>query len=351
MLSRVAESIYWMSRYIERAENLARFVDVTFNLILDQPQNAASQWAPLVFITGDHEYFEEKYGQANQANVIDFLVFDTNYSSSIISCVSQARENARTVREAISSEAWEQINEFYHMIRGASADRQTTQTAPEFFDSIREHSQLFNGILDATLSHASGWHFANLGRLLERADKTSRMLDVKYYTLLPQLQDVGTTLDDLQWSSVLRSVSGFETYRKLFHTINVHRVVEFLVLDRFFPRAVLFCIDAADMSLHAISGSPLNTYQNLAEQRLGRLKSELAYADVQTVINCGLHEFIDDLQSKLNDVAKAINDTFFALRAVGNVQAQAHSHTHTQTQTSASPAQTSAQSQTQSQLS
>lgn len=342
MLSRVAESIYWMARYIERAENLARFADVTFNLILDQPQNAASQWAPLVFITGDHEYFHETYGKANQSNVIDFLVFDTDYSSSIISCVSQARENARTVREAISSEAWEQINEFYHMIRGASLSRGSSQTAPEFFDSIREHSQLFNGILDATLSHASGWHFANLGRLLERADKTSRMLDVKYYTLLPQVQDVGTTLDDLQWSSVLRSVSGFESYRKLFHTIDVHRVVEFLVLDRFFPRAVLFCVDAADRSLHAISGSPLNTYQNTAEQRLGRLKSELAYSDVHSVINCGLHEFIDDLQTRLNDIGQAIHETFFELRTVGD----------TKLTRSVPPSrlQTQSQSQTQSQL-
>jgi uncharacterized alpha-E superfamily protein len=333
MLSRVAESIYWMARYVERAENLARFVDVTFNLILDQPQNAASQWAPLVFITGDHEYFEEHYGEANQTNVIDFLVFDTEYCSSIISCVSQARENARTVREAISSEAWEQINEFYHIIRAASSNRNSRQTAPEFFDTVREHCQLLNGILDATLSHASGWHFANLGRLLERADKTSRMLDVKYYTLLPQLQDVGTTMDDLQWSSVLRSVSGFESYRKLFHTISVHRVVEFLVLDRYFPRAVLFCVDAADRSLHAISGSALNTYQNTAEQLLGRLKSELAYADVHSVINLGLHEFIDDLQIRLNEIGNAIHETFFALRPISsNVQRAPSSRLPTQSQ-------------------
>jgi uncharacterized alpha-E superfamily protein len=332
MLSRVAESIYWMSRYIERAENLARFVDVTFNLILDQPHNAESQWAPLVFTTGDHEYFEEKYGVANQKNVINFLVFDTDYSSSIISCLSQARENARTVREAISSEAWEQINGYYHMIRHAAANASRTQNSPEFFDSIREHSQLFNGILDATLSHASGWHFSNLGRLLERADKTSRILDVKYYTLLPHLADVGTTLDDLQWSSVLRSVSGFETYRKQFHTITIHRVVEFLILDRFFPRAVQFCVEAADNSLHAISGSPQNTYQNPAEQQLGRLKSELAYSDVQSVINRGLHEFIDDLQTKLNEVTGSIHETFFALRPLEPSQSHANAAAHHQFQ-------------------
>ncbi len=318
MLSRVADSIYWMSRYVERAENLARFVDVTFNLILDQPQQEASQWEPLVYITGDQEYYKTHYGKPNASNVINFIVFDTDYNGSIISCLNAARENARTVREAISSEAWEQINYFYHMVRDAAKSDGLSQTPPEFFDSIREQSQLFNGILDATLSHASGWHFSNLGRLLERADKTSRILDVKYYTLLPELNDVGTTLDDLQWSSVLRSVSAFETYRKEFHTITVHRVVEFLVLNRYFPRAVQFCVNHADESLHAISGSPLNTYQNPAEQKLGRLKSELAYADVQSIVKLGLHEFIDSLQVKLNDVAEAIHETFFAVRQVSS---------------------------------
>lgn len=322
MLSRVADSIYWMSRYIERAENLARFVDVTLNLILDQPQHVESQWEPLIYTTGDQDFFAKHYGEPNAGNVIDFLVFDTSYNGSIISCLNAARENARTVREAISSEAWEQINHFYHMVRSAAQNKSiSTQTQPEFFDAIREQSQLFNGILDATLSHASGWHFANLGRLLERADKTSRILDVKYYTLLPDPNDVGTTLDDLQWSSVLRSVSGFETYRKQFHVISIHRVVEFLVLDRYFPRAVQFCVNYADESLHAISGSQLNTYQNAAEQKLGRLKSELAYADVQTIVNRGLHEFIDDLQVKLNDVADSIGMTFFA-RPIQSEQSQ-----------------------------
>lgn len=314
MLSRVADSIYWMSRYVERAENIARFVDVTFNLILDQPEKADSQWEPLIYITGDQAQYRESYGSSTASNVINFLVFDTNYPGSILSCLMAARENARTVREAISSEAWEQINSFYHLVRGASKSDGSSQTAPEFFDSIREQSQLFNGILDATLSHASGWHFANLGRLLERADKTSRILDVKYFTLLPDPDSVGTTLDDLQWSSVLRSVSGFETYRKQFHTITIQRVVEFLVLDRFFPRAIQFCVNQADDSLHAISGSPQNTFQNSAEQKLGRLKADLAYSDVQSIVGKGLHEFIDDFQIKLNSVADSIRENFFDMR-------------------------------------
>ncbi len=322
MLSRVAESIYWMARYVERAENLARFIDVTLNLILDQPQTAHLQWAPLVFTTGDHEYFNEKYHQPTEANVIRFLTFDRDYPSSIISSLSMARENARTVREAISSEAWEQINEFYHFVRNAARTDGRMATPPDFFNAVKQHSQLFNGILDATLSHAAGWHFANLGRLIERADKTSRVLDVKYFTLLPSPQDVGTTLDDLQWSSVLRSVSAFEMYRKRFHGITIHRVVDFLILDRNFPRSVLFCVDWADHSLHQISGSQLGSYCNSAEQKLGRLKADLAFADVNTIINQGFHEFIDGLQHSLNSVGVAVHDTFFAIRSPGASQSQ-----------------------------
>ncbi len=315
-----------MARYIERAENIARFVDVTLNLILDQPQTAHLQWVPLVSTTGDHEYFNTKYHQPSEANVVRFLTFDREYPNSIISSLSMARENARTVREAISSEAWEQINEFYHFVRHAARTEGKMSTPPDFFNAVKQHSQLFNGILDATLSHAAGWHFANVGRLLERADKTSRILDVKYFTLLPSVSDVGTTLDDLQWSSVLRSVSAFEMYRKRFHGITIHRVIDFLMLDRNFPRSVLFCVDWADQSLHQICGSPIGSYCNLAEQRLGRLKADLAYADVNTIINQGFHEFIDGLQSSLNSVGGAIHETFFAVRSPGASQSQFQSN-------------------------
>lgn len=322
MLSRVAESIYWMSRYVERAENLARFIDVTLNLILDQPQTAHRQWEPLVFTTGDEKNFYERYDKPTARNVIRFLTFDNAYPNSILSSLSIARENARTVREAISSEAWEQLNEFYHFMREAAKTERPLNSPSEFFRSVKQQSHLFTGILDSTMSHGRGWHFANLGRLLERADKTSRILDVKYFTLLPTLEDVGTTIDDLQWSAVLRSVSGFEMYRKRYHMITIHRIVAFLVLDRAFPRAIAYCLLHADESLHAISGSPIGAYRNSAEQRLGRLKAELAYADTDTIINSGLHEFIDSLQRKINGVGDGIYETFFAMRPIGSSQRQ-----------------------------
>jgi len=320
MLSRVAESIYWMARSIERAENLARFIEVSLNLILDQPDAAEQQWEPLIFATGDQDLFKERYGAPTAENVIQFLVFDRDYSNSVISSLSMARENARSVREALSSEAWEQLNEFYHFVRDASSDPRPPVELTEFFMKVKERSHLFNGTLDATMSHNKGWHFANLGRLLERADKTSRILDVKYFTLLPKIQDVGTTIDDLQWSAVLRSVSAFEMYRKRYHGITIHRVVEFLTLDPSFPRAIRFCIAGADDSLHQIVGSPSGGYRNVAEQQLGRLKAELAYTDIDTIIDHGMHEFIDSLQTKLNDIADAIHETFFALRPIESFQ-------------------------------
>ncbi len=329
MLSRVAESIYWMARYVERAENLARFIDVTLNVILDQPQSTDQQWEPLVLTTGDEEFFQEHYGEPTGENVTRFLTFDREYPNSILSSLSVARENARTVREAISSEVWEQLNEFYLFVKNAASRGQISGPAQlEFYQEVKQHSHLFSGILDATLPRGKGWHFANLGRLLERADKSSRILDVKYFTLLPHAHDVGTTIDDLQWSAVLRSVSAFEAFRKRYHTITLHRVVDFLVLDVSFPRAISYCVNWADDSLHQIAGSPLGTYRNPPEQQLGRLKSELVYADVDTIINQGLHEFIDRLQMQLNDVGGAIHETFFAMRPVESMQ----SHLQSQSQ-------------------
>lgn len=321
MLSRVAESVYWMARYVERAENLARFIDVTQTLILDQPQEAPEQWEPLVRTTGDEEYFAEHYGEPTEDNVVRFLTFDREYGNSIIASLSAARENARTVREAISSEAWEQLNDFYHFVQDAASSC-NGQPHSDFFEEVKQHSHQFNGIVDATLTRGEGWQFANLGRLLERADKTTRILDVKYFTLLPRVQDVGTTLDDLQWSAVLRSVSAFEAFRKRYQTITVHRVVEFLILEPSFPRTVSFCVRGANDSLHQITGSAPGTYQNDPERLLGQLHSELVYADVDTIINQGLHELIDRLQVRLNETGEAIHETFFAMRPVEAVQQQ-----------------------------
>ena len=318
MLSRVADSIFWMSRYIERAENVARFIDVNCHMILDLPAGSPEQWGALIVTSGDHERFAVRYGTAaTQENVIQFLAFDPENPNSILSCVRAARENARSVREIISSEMWEQVNSFFLTVNAPDAARRARESPHDLFTEIKMASHLFEGLTETTMSHVEAWHFARLGRTLERADKTSRLLDVKYFILLPRLTDVGSPFDDIQWSAVLRSASAFEMYRKRHGRISPDRIVEFLLLDREFPRAVHYCLNAAEESLHAISGTPIGTFRNLAEQRLGQLRSELGYARVDDILTGGLHEFLDGLQSKLNLVGDAIFETFFALRPVG----------------------------------
>ncbi|GAB4341617.1 MAG: alpha-E domain-containing protein [Cyanophyceae cyanobacterium] len=318
MLSRVADSIYWLNRYIERAENVARFIDVNLKLTLDGPNGLPQQWAPLIETTGDLDRFTQRYGTVTDANAIQFLAFDRDYPNSIASCLRAARENARSVREIISSEMWEQINAFYHLVQDAAiANSKNPVDLDRFFTEVKSASHLFSGIMDATMTHGEGWHFGRVGRFLERADKTSRILDVKYYILLPSPQDVGTTLDQLQWMALLKSASAYEMYRKrTFHRITPTGVVEFLVLDRTFPRAIQFCLMEAQRSLHHITGTPAGTWRNPVERPLGRLLAELSYVAVDEIIDRGLHEFLDGLQGQLNEIGRSMDSTFFALRSV-----------------------------------
>jgi uncharacterized alpha-E superfamily protein len=316
MLSRVADSVYWMSRYVERAENVARFIDVNLQLLLDSPSGEDGQWQPLVKTTGDDEDFAKRYGeQATREKVIQFLTFDAANPNSIFSCVCAARENARCVREIISSEMWLQLNKFYLMIQEASRNLQDPDALHDLFTEVKEASHLFTGITDATMTHGEAWHFSRLGRKLERADKTSRILDVKYYLLLRSAEDVGTPFDDIQWGAVLRSASAFEMYRKRHGRISPRGVVDFLMMDREFPRAIQYCLLGARDSLHAISGTPMNIFRFAPEKQLGQLCSDLSFAAVDDILKAGLHEYLDELQTRINTVSTGIFETFFAFRA------------------------------------
>lgn len=314
MLSRVADSIYWMSRYIERADSVARFIDVNLHILLDMVVGSDAQWMPLVNTTGDAREFLERYGEPTRENVIRFLTFDSSYPSSILSCVRNARENARSVREIISSEMWEQINSFYLMVTDASRRGGNLSSPHDFYGEIRRAAQLFAGITDSTMSRGQGWHFYRLGTMLERADKTSRIVDVKYFILLPSVSHVGSPYDDIQWSALLKSTGGLEMYRKQYGLISPNSVVELLILDRHFPRSVQYCLGRAEESLHAISSSERGTFINQAEQMLGQVRSKLAYTTIEAIIDKGLHECIDGLQSDLNQVGDAIFHTFFEMR-------------------------------------
>lgn len=317
MLSGVAESIYWLNRYVERAENLARFVDVNLNFVLDSPSVTAQQWEPLVVTTGDLPLFQERYGEATAENVIQFLTFDKDCPNSIVSCLQTARENARSIRQFISEEMWQQINAFYLTIQ--EADRgQSLYMLHEFFTEVKKASYLFAGVMDATMSRNEGWHFGYMGRLLERVDKTSRLLNVKYFILLPPTENVGKTLDEIGLMSLLKSASAYEMYRRQRrqHRITSTGVAEFLLLNREFPRSIQFCLLEAEKSLHQITGTPVGTWRNSAERSLGRLRSELDYLTIEEIIQSGLHEFLDDLQRQINGVGDKIVETFFALEPI-----------------------------------
>jgi len=316
MLSRVADSIYWMSSYIERAENVARCVEVNVQLILDLPMaSTEEQWQALVTTMGDLARFRRQADTASRVNVIRFLAFDTGNPNSILSCLTAARENARMIREVITSEMWEQLNTFYFMVCDAARDATTLDAPQDFLAQVRVCGQQFTGVTDATMSHGEAWRFCCLGRMLERADKTTRILDVKYFLLLPAVSDVGTPIDDIQWAAVLRSASALEMYRKRHGRVAPERIVDFLLLDREFPRAVHYCLIDADESLHAISGTRSGTFSNAAEQRLGQLRSDLAFTAVREVIGSGLHEYLDALQVRLNRLNGAIRETFFVAPA------------------------------------
>jgi uncharacterized alpha-E superfamily protein len=316
MLSRVADSIYWLNRYIERAENVARFIDVNLMLLLDSPPDTAAQWDPLILTTGDLARFQERYGDnATADNVIRFLAFDPSYDNSILSCLRSARENARSVREIISSEMWEQVNAFYLMVNAADQSQHVMEMS-DFFRQVKLSSHLFAGVMNATMTHNEGWHFGQIGRHLERADKTARILDVKYFILLPSVRYVGSMLDDIQWMALLKSASAYEMYRKRGgHRLSPNAIAEFLMLDPEFPRSIRFCVGQVERSLHEIMGTPIGTWSTPVERTLGKLRTDLDYLTIEDIMQTGLHQTLDDLQLRMNSVGSAIAETFFALES------------------------------------
>jgi len=329
MLSRVADSVYWMNRQIERAENVARAVETTLDLALDGAVSPGRLWNALVCTFGDEADFWARFGLADQANVISFLAFDQVNPNSIASCLQAARENARTVRDMISTPMWEEINKAHLYVRSAAAANAEIDHPREFLDEVKRASQLITGVADATMSHGEAWHFARVGRLIERADKTSRVLDVEHYfqpaaaRIAPPAS--GTAADDeteevaVQWSAVLESASALEMYRKVHGAVSRRSVANFLIFDREFPRAMHFCLIKAEESLLAITGGAKGAYSNPAEQRLGRLRSHLDYGAIDEILggHGGLHGFIDGFQTDLNQASRAVFETFFALRPVG----------------------------------
>ena len=265
MLSRVAESLYWMSRYIERAENNARIAEVNVQMLLDLTNQRGAdpnqQWDPIISSLEENELFASLYPTPDGKAVIDFVSLQKKNPNSIVACLTRARENARTTSEQISSEMWEQINKLYLFAKSDAAKKLLRASPYEFFKRIIAGSHLFQGITDATMTHGEGWDFIRIGKLLERADCTSRLLDIKYHILLPSGEEVGGNVDTIQWMSVLRSCSALEAYRKIyFGQVAPWKVAEFIITHSAFPRSIRFAVDYFDAALGACKALTLKLY-------------------------------------------------------------------------------------------
>jgi uncharacterized alpha-E superfamily protein len=311
MLSRVADSLYWINRYVERAENISRFVEVSEAMALDCPPGSAEPWLPLIDASGDRDLFDRLYPAGGPEDVVEFLVRAADNPNSIVNCIAIARENTRQIRDVITTEMWEQINDLYWTLRDNNGSF-WQQPPQEQLRSIRRDCQLFYGITDATLSRDLSWQFSRLGRLLERADKTTRILDVKYFLLLPSPDEVGGVLDELQWISLLRSAGAYQMFRQSRQQmIEPRAVASFLLLDPLFPRSVRYCLERIHETLKIVSGKALPGAPDALECLTGLTLARWSYTSIDALIAGGLHEAIDSLQSDLNRLHDLIEQRYF----------------------------------------
>jgi uncharacterized alpha-E superfamily protein len=315
VLSRVADSLYWINRFVERAENISRFLEVSEAMSLDNPSSNAEPWLPLIDASGDRQLFDQSYPRRSPQDVRGFLLLDRNNPNSIVSCIANARENARQIRDVISTEMWEHINELFWSLQ----DGEVLWREPELeqLRTIRRGCQLFYGITDVTLSRDHAWLFSRLGRLIERADKTSRILDVKYFLLLPDPNAVGGVLDELQWIALLRSAGAYQMYRQsVQQAISPTSVARFLLLDPIFPRSVRFCLQEINDTLKCIQHNPIPGSPDDLECLRGQLVAKWSYVRIEPLINRGLHEAIDQLQNDLNQLHGLIHNNYFTTPAL-----------------------------------
>ena len=299
MLSRVANSLYWLSRYLERVENLTRLVEVNRYESLDSSD--PDQWRPLLYTTCTEKIFEG----SEEQDVGTFIYFSEDNPDSIRECVAHARENARMVRDQISEEIWRELNRFHLFIRSENAV-ELWQNQPEAFHRRTiEFCMLLSGLIHATVLHDEGWYFMQIGKLIERADKTTRVLDMlAYQGITPRTK----------LASALKSCSAFNAFQAEYRSgISLDNAMSFLLFSSSFPRSVRFCIKQLDHHLHAVSGSPIGSYTNEAERINGRLLAQLNFSSSLNVLQIGYHEYINSLQKQFNEIGQQVFDTYILL--------------------------------------
>lgn len=310
MLSRVAENLYWMARYLERAEDLARLVNVNSNLVLDLPRRVGFGWQPLVEITGGETLFGELYENLDERSVVRFLVADRRNPGSIISSLDFARENLRTTRDIVPREVWERLNDVYLRARQRSASGVPKRQRYAFLNALIGDCQQLTGLLAGTMSRTEAYWFTKAGRYLERADMTSRILDVRTEDLLLDGADDLTPFANIQWMSVLKSLTGYQMYRHHVRLrVRAPDVLQFLIKDAQFPRAVFHCLGEVGACLQRIPRceEPVRA--------IARVQRRLKRTNVQTLAQADLHRFLDRLQVAIAGLHQEIDRTWFTVDA------------------------------------
>ncbi len=315
MLSRVASNLYWMSRYVERAENTARVLDVTWrmSLLVKEPGLQDQEWFAPLNITGTFFPFSGRHNVVCAREVLHFMALDPENPSSIHACARQARENARAVRGAITSEMWEVLNATWLEMQQMDEEKMQARGVSGFFDWVKERSHLFRGVTFGTMHRDDAYEFSRLGTHMERADSTARILDVKYHVLLPSVKDVGGAVDYYQWSAVLRSVSAFEAYRKVYRdVITPLKLAELLILRDDIPRSLRFCLGQVFDTL----GRVQNAHSGETVRRAGQILAGLQYGRISDIFAGGLHEYLTGFLDSMQDLSRDIQRSFFSASTV-----------------------------------
>jgi uncharacterized alpha-E superfamily protein len=306
MLSRVAARIYWLARYLERAENTARLVNVNVNLLLDLPRQMAVGWQPLIDITGSGRLFRRLFRAPGQQNVVRFLIADLRNPGSLLNSLNLARENARTIRDVIPREGWEAVNSMYLAAKSGLPGGLAHKSRHDFLNNMIARSQHITGLLAGTMFHDAGYNFLRMGRNLERADMTSRIVDVRTDTLLPDQPEVLPPFEHLQWVSVLRSLSAYQSYQQTEQgPVMRGAVLRLLLQDTRFPRSFAHCVGEVHTCLRTLP----RCRDVVVEAAL--LSEHVVAAPVETMSKLNLQRFIDDLQQKLARLNDTISKTYF----------------------------------------
>lgn len=313
LLARFAENTFWMARYVERADNLARIVDI--NNTFAQSDRGEHEWLPIVQLYRDEELFFEHHDEATADAVLSFYLLDRENPTSLVATVHEARENARSLRHLISTETWTQLNMFHNRLQALRPRDLTLTKLSSLCAEIKEACQLHTGIIEGTGYRDQNWYVYQIGKYLERADQTTRLLDINYHRLLPSSADVGTQIDASRWNAVLRSVAGYHAFRRAHpRGMAPATVAGFLLSDRSFQRSVAMCINQVDELLKGLSSLVEMKDVVLPRERTAALGVTVSEVDIGDVIVVGLHEFLDRVQEDLIALTDELGDLLFGYR-------------------------------------